>query len=266
MSSFPNNNMGQRRPTLAPQNKRPRFNFYWIYLAIGIFFIIISLWNPVGMSKSVPFTKLDDAIRGGCVKKISIEISRRLAIAEIDAECAKEYVGVEVDGTKEKVVIESIVPSVDEFSKQLTQYRADRVFTGEVSYSEGKDYMNIFLFSVLPLLLLIGFFVYMNKRMMGAGGPGGMFNVGKSQAKMFDKNTATNRITFADVAGLEGAKQEVEEIVHFLKNPKKYTVLGGKIPKGALLVGLPAQVRPFWLVPSQAKPTYPSSPCPVPTS
>lgn len=233
-------NPGQpRKPLLSPQGKRPRFNFYWIYLAIGIFFIAISFWNPTGVQRTVPFSKFEDAIRGGCVKKISIEISRQTAMAELDPECAKEYVGVNAESAKEKVIIESIVPSVDEFSKQLTQYRQDKVFTGEVSYSEGKDYLNIFLFSVLPLLLLIGFFVYMNKRMMSGGGPGGMFNVGKSQAKMFDKNTATNRVTFADVAGLEGAKQEIEEIVHFLKNPKKYTALGGKIPKGALLVGPP---------------------------
>lgn len=236
MSQEPQNNKGLHKPKV----KRPRFNFYWIYLAIGIFFIVISFWNPMGsLSKQVPFTKLDDAIRGGCVKKISIEMSRRLAVAELETECAKEYVGVEPTSKEERVVIESTIPSVDEFSKQLSQYRTDNLFDGDVVYTEGKDYFNIFLYSVLPLLLLIGFFVFMNRRMMSQGGPGGMFNVGKSQAKMFDKNTATNKVTFADVAGLEGAKQEVEEIVHFLKNPKKYTALGGKIPKGALLVGPP---------------------------
>ena len=131
------------------------------------------------------------------------------------------------------------MPSIDEFSKLLNELKTDKVFNGEVRYTEGKDYFDMFLFSVLPLLLLIGFFVFMNRKMMGGGGPGGVFNVGKSKAQMFDKNNPQHKITFADVAGLEGAKQEVEEIVHFLKNPKKYTVLGGKIPKGALLVGPP---------------------------
>lgn len=234
-----NNFQPPRHPMMQPGKKHPRFNFYWIYLAIAIFFIILSFWNPAGVSKSVPYSKFEDAVRDGCVQKISIEISKKRARAELDSECAKEYIGRAPENKSDKAIIETIVPSVDEFSKQLAQYRTDKVFTGEVAYTEGKDYFNIFLFTVLPMLLLIGFFIFMNKRMMGAGGPGGMFNVGKSQAKMFDKNTATNRVTFADVAGLEGAKQEVEEIVHFLKNPKKYTALGGKIPKGALLVGPP---------------------------
>ena len=232
---------------MTPRGKRPRFNFYWIYLAIGIFFIALTLWNPDGVStRQVPFTKLDDALRSGCVDKITINISGKKAMAEVDVKCAKEFAGIANEKAGDKVkdkpgklMIETVIPSVDEFSKQLSQYRADKVFVGEVSYYEGKDYLNIFLFSVLPLIFLIGFFVWMNKRMMGPNGPGGMFNVGKSQAKMFDKATATNRITFADVAGLQGAKQEIEEIVHFLKNPKKYTALGGKIPKGALLVGPP---------------------------
>ena len=112
--------------------------------------------------------------------------------------------------------------------------------SGEVSYKEGKDYMEMFLFSILPILLLVLFFVFMNRKMSGGGGAGGVFNVGKSKAQLFDKGDATKaKITFKDVAGLAGAKQEVEEIVTFLRKPDKYTELGGKIPKGALLVGPP---------------------------
>lgn len=220
---------------------KPKFNFYWVYLAIAIFFIIISFWNPAGFSKEVPFSKFEDALRNGCINKVSIEISKQKAIAELDPECAKAYFGIDTEDTDQRVVIKTIIPSVDEFSKQLNELKNNNIFTGEVSYSEGKDYLNMFIFSVLPLLLLIGFFVFLNRKMMGAGGggPGGVFNVGKSRAKEFDKNAAENKVTFADVAGLEGAKQEIQEIVHFLKNPKKYTALGGKIPKGALLVGPP---------------------------
>ena len=217
---------------------KPKFNFYWIYLAIGIFFIVLSVWNPKGASRDVAYSRLEDGLRNGCVSKISIEISKQRAIAEINPQCAKDITGVDAEG-KEVVRVETIVPSIDEFSKLLNELKTDKVFDGEVRYTEGKDYFNMFLFSVLPLLLLIGFFVFMNRKMMGGGGPGGVFNVGKSKAQMFDKNNPQHKITFADVAGLEGAKQEVEEIVHFLKNPKKYTVLGGKIPKGALLVGPP---------------------------
>ena len=217
---------------------KPKFNFYWIYLAIGIFFIVLSVWNPKGASRDVAYSRLEDGLRNGCVSKISIEISKQRAIAEINPQCAKDITGVEAEG-KEVVRVETIVPSIDEFSKLLNELKANKVFTGEVRYTEGKDYFDMFLFSVLPLLLLIGFFVFMNRKVMGGGGPGGVFNVGKSKAQIFDKNNPQHKVTFADVAGLEGAKQEVEEIVHFLKNPKKYTVLGGKIPKGALLVGPP---------------------------
>ena len=217
---------------------KPKFNFYWIYLAIGIFFIVLSFWNPNGASREVAYSRLEDGLRNGCVSKISIEISKQRAIAEINPRCAKDITGIEAED-QEVVRVETIVPSIDEFSKLLNELKTDKVFSGEVRYTEGKDYFDMFLFSVLPLLLLIGFFVFMNRKMMGGGGPGGVFNVGKSKAQMFDKNNPQHKITFADVAGLEGAKQEVEEIVHFLKNPKKYTVLGGKIPKGALLVGPP---------------------------
>ena len=217
---------------------KPKFNFYWIYLAIGIFFIVLSVWNPKGASRDVAYSRLEDGLRNGCVSKISIEISKQRAIAEINPQCAKDITGVEAE-SKEVVRVETIVPSIDEFSKLLNELKANKVFTGEVRYTEGKDYFDMFLFSVLPLLLLIGFFVFMNRKVMGGGGPGGVFNVGQSKAQIFDKNNPQHKVTFADVAGLEGAKQEVEEIVHFLKNPKKYTVLGGKIPKGALLVGPP---------------------------
>ena len=216
---------------------KPKFNFYWIYLAIGIFFIVLSVWNPNGASREVAYSLLEDGLRNGCVNKISIELTKQRAIAEINPKCAKDITGIEAEG-QDVVRVETIVPSIDEFSKLLNELKTDKVFDGEVRYTEGRDYFDVIVFSVLPLLLLIGFFVFMNRKMMG-GGPGGVFNVGKSKAQMFDKNNPQHKITFADVAGLEGAKQEVEEIVHFLKNPKKYTVLGGKIAKGALLVGPP---------------------------
>ncbi len=223
-----------------PQNGgyKPKFNFYWIYLAIGIFFIVLSVWNPKGASRDVAYSRLEDGLRNGCVSKLTIEITKQKAVAEINPNCAKDITGIAAEGD-DVVRVQTIVPSIEEFSKLLNELKADKVFNGEVRYTEGKDYFDVIVFSVLPLLLLIGFFVFMNRKMMGGGGPGGVFNVGKSKAQMFDKNNPQHKVTFADVAGLEGAKQEVEEIVHFLKNPKKYTVLGGKIPKGALLVGPP---------------------------
>ena len=226
-------------PSKKPQKGgyKPKFNFYWIYLAIGIFFIVLSVWNPKGASHDVAYSRLEDGLRNGCVSKLTIEINKQKAVAEINPKCAKDITGVEAKGD-DVVRVQTIVPSIDEFSKLLTELKDDKVFNGEVRYTEGKDYFNLLL-TFLPLVFIIGLFVLMNRKMMGGGGPGGVFNVGKSKAQMFDKNNPQHKVTFADVAGLEGAKQEIEEIVHFLKNPKKYTVLGGKIPKGALLVGPP---------------------------
>lgn len=134
------------------------------------------------------------------------------------------------------------IPTVDEFSRFINKAKEEKIYKGIVDYKVSRDYVDIFLYSILPFLLLILFFVFMNRRMtsqMGGGGSGGIFNVGKSKAQLFDKGSSEHKVTFKDVAGLAGAKQEIEEIVAFLKNPSKYTELGGKIPKGALLVGPP---------------------------
>jgi cell division protease FtsH len=130
------------------------------------------------------------------------------------------------------------IPSADKFEEFVSEVKFQ-----QVSYKESKNYLEMFLYSVLPFLLLIVFFIFISRRMSsgmgGGGGAGGIFNVGKSKAQLFDKNSTNIKVTFKDVAGLAGAKQEIEEIVAFLKNPGKYTELGGKIPKGALLVGPP---------------------------
>lgn len=223
-------------------NMRPKFNIYWIYLAIAIFFISLSFFgNNTGATHEVAYSQLEKALNNGCVDEISITIAKQRASAKIDPNCSKDITGIVAKEGAEYVIIEALVPSIDEFSKNLSQYQKNKIYTGKVTYKEGKDYFDMILFTVLPLLLLIGFFVYINRKMMGggAGGGGGVFNVGKSRAQVFDKNSTKNRITFADVAGLQGAKQEVEEIVHFLRKPDRYTSLGGKIPKGALLVGPP---------------------------
>lgn len=220
------------------QKQKPSFSFYWIYLGIAIFFLVIAFWPTGGGTADISYSKLLQALRNGCVSEIVIDINQKTATAMLDPDCAKEYTGRKsADGNP--VRVKTTVPAIDKFSDTLAELKQEGLFTGTESYENNSDYMRLFLYSVLPLLLFIGFFIFLNRRMAQGGGGGGVFNVGKSNAKEFDKSKATQRITFEDVAGLEGAKQEVEEIVHFLKNPKKYTALGGKIPKGALLVGPP---------------------------
>jgi len=227
---------------VKPTGKMPKFNISWIYGIIILVLLGSYFFSDNVQSKVVPFSTFEEYVKAGLVEKIDVYPAKNSLEAVVTKESVKKVFGEKSESYAKDRLITVNFPTVDQFSKFIQQAKDQNIYKGVVEYKESKNYLDLFLYSVFPILLLFGFFIFMNRRMsgqMGGGGSGGIFNVGKSKAQLFDKGDGTNKITFKDVAGLAEAKQEIEEIVAFLKNPSKYTELGGKIPKGALLVGPP---------------------------
>ena len=227
---------------LKKDNKSFKFNPYWIYGVILLGILGLSFYGKSGeVKKEIRMDQLEAYIQNGWVSKINVIKDKDIAEAYIYDNASKTVFGdkSEVKGGKVTVTI----PSADKFDEFAGKISEKYHFTN-VNYikSDGNSIFYSILFNVLPFVVLIGLWFFLMKRMSGGGGggggAGGVFSVGKSKAQLFDKGGA-NRITFKDVAGLSEAKTEVEEIVSFLRSPSKYTELGGKIPKGALLVGPP---------------------------
>lgn len=224
---------------MATNTKRPKFNFTWFYLILGGLLVIIYMFgnNSTNTVAEKRYSELTEYITKGYVEEITVFDND-----EIEAYIIKdsaEHVFDKPVNTKSRPMVISNIGSRDNFEKFIFEQKESGNFTGKLSYEKRPDYLGGIFWNIFPILLLVGVWIFIMRRMSGgAGGQGGVFNVGKSQAKLFDKGN-TPSITFKDVAGQEGAKQEVKEIVDFLKSPQKYTELGGKIPKGALLVGPP---------------------------
>ena len=223
-------------------NKIPKFSFSWLYLIIGIALVSIWMFDDGNTNQRVKksYTEVEDYIRNGYVEEISVINNRILEAYILKDSAAKVFDKPIIDGTRPKV--ETTIGSIDNFDNFIRQQREskDGKFKGVVNYEERQNLWGELFWNIAPFILLIFVWIFIMRRMSGGGGAqGGVFNVGKSQAKLFDKENSSTRITFKDVAGQEGAKQEVQEIVDFLKSPQTYTELGGKIPKGALLVGPP---------------------------
>ena len=241
----------------SPKQKKGGFNFYWFYGILAVAILLIGLYGMDPAPRSVDNVRLEEMISHHDIEKIVILKQKEQARIYLDPACAEhdsEYVEAfktnrngphyyiditDAPSFKEEVMNmemnayqkDTVGMSVDE-KAEYDRTRKNIIINVDNSKSWGSGLL-VWLF---PMLLLFLFF-FISTRNMGMGG-GQLFNIGKSKAQLYDKDTQPS-VTFKDVAGLEGAKEEVVEIVDFLKNPKKYTALGGKIPKGALLVGPP---------------------------
>ena len=204
------------------------------------------LYQDGGYAQEVKWTQFENIVSKGGVKSITVYSNKNQAEAVLSDSLAKvvfkdlpaDPVATNKTSAAAPVKISTQIPSADKFDDKIEQWRQDGVFNGEVDYKQASDLSMVF-WTFGPIVLLVGLWFFLLRRMGGgAGGGGGIFNVGKSKARLFDKDN-DSKVTFQDVAGLAEAKVEIAEIVDFLKNPKHYTELGGKIPKGALLVGPP---------------------------
>jgi ATP-dependent metalloprotease FtsH len=247
MSENKNNNQNKKRPNMMPGQGKPKFNIWWIVAPIALLFVGYYLFNgSVNQTKKLNYNDFFEALEEREVDSIVVVSNRgiaqvymtqeALALAEHKASRKKPSFGgiklpnYTVEFGDAKAFEEQLKLAINTSSPE-TKLVFDR---------EDEGLMDLLL-SILPFVLIIGIWLFLMKRMSGGGAGGGggqIFNIGKSKAKLFDQKTDV-KTTFKDVAGLEGAKEEVQEIVDFLKNPEKYTSLGGKIPKGALLVGSP---------------------------
>lgn len=231
-----------------PGGPNKRFNFYWVYAAIFIAFIGIQIFGSFTQaSTTIDFREFTTMVEDGDVSKVKIVNEKQIQVF-IKKEAINEkekYKELKDNGVGASSGPQySFEMPFEAFNTSLREFYEDNPEAMEnkpvVTYEEQKDYWGDILAWTFPFILMIAIWIFIMRRMSaGAGGAGAqIFNIGKSKAQLFDKNTNV-KVTFKDVAGLEGAKEEVQEIVSFLKDPEKYTSLGGKIPKGALLVGPP---------------------------
>jgi cell division protease FtsH len=227
----------------------PRFSFMWIYILIGLALLGLQMAKFMGGSQKASSADFEKWARKGQIERLvvinneeaQIFIKKDSLLNSADHAKLKDELK-EADNKLPQYIVnigkpEVLETKVAKLNEVLAKEKKQAI---TVEYDTQTNWTATLLTYLLPLLIFVGLWLFILRRMGGgAGGPGAqIFNIGKSKATLFDNNTKVN-ITFADVAGLDEAKEEVMEVVDFLKNPKKYTTLGGKIPKGVLLVGPP---------------------------